>query len=165
MSATLLIQTLDKLVKLHLSLHEVTKNKTEIIKVGDMEALQQIMKDEQAHIMSIQKLEEARMTISKRIAPQYAEPTVTDCIQFINQDDAKQVSEIAQHLKDIIMDLKETNTLNQQLLMQSMQFVNVSLNLLKPTPKSINYGKLAGGNNTSMQQLGKEGKSLLNIKA
>lgn len=164
MSATLLIQTLDKLVRLHLSLHEVTKKKTEIIKVGDMEALEQIMKDEQAHIMSIQKLEEARMTISKRIAPHFDNPTVTECLSFLNQMDAKQVSEIAAQLKNIIIELKETNILNQQLLMQSMQFVNVSLNLLKPAPKSINYGKPAGSNQ-SVQNYGKQRTSLLNIKA
>lgn len=165
MSATLLIQTLDKLVKLHQSLYEVTKQKTEIIKVGDMDALQQIMKDEQAHIMSIQKLEETRMSISKQIAPQYVQPTVSQCLSFLSQEDAKQVSEITHQLKTIIMDLKETNTLNQALLKQSMQFVNVSLSLLKPTPKSINYGKQVGTNQTSMKQLGKQGSSLLNFKA
>lgn len=164
MSATLLIQTLDKLVKLHQSLHEVAKKKTEAIKIGDMDALKQIMKDEQAHIMSIQKLEEARVTISKQMVPTIPDPTVMDCVRFLDLQDAGKVSEIANHLKEIIMNLTETNSLNQQLLQQSMQFVNVSLNLLKPTQKSINYGK-PSGNNIQTNAIGKQGNSLLNIKA
>ncbi|MER2060741.1 MAG: flagellar protein FlgN [Niallia sp.] len=164
MSATLLMQTLDKLVKLHESLHEVAKKKTEIIKVGDMEALQQIMKDEQAHIMSIQKLEEARITISKRIVANVPDPSVMDCVKHLDSQDAVNVLEIANHLKEIIMNLKEINSLNQQLLQQSMQFVNISLDLFKPTQKSINYGK-PSGNNIRTNTIGKQGKSFLNIKA
>lgn len=164
MSATLLIQTLDKLVKLHQSLHEVAKKKTEAIKIGDMDALKHIMKDEQAHIMSIQKLEEARVAISKRMVPTIPDPTVMDCVKLLDLQDAEKVSEIANHLKEIIMNLAETNSLNQQLLQQSMQFVNVSLNLLKPTQKSINYGK-PSGNNIQTNAIGKQGNSLLNIKA
>ncbi|MEK4443201.1 MULTISPECIES: flagellar protein FlgN [Niallia] len=164
MSAPLLMQTLDKLVRLHQSLHEVAKEKTEAIKVGDMDALKQVMKDEQAHIMSIQKLEEARMTISKRMVPVIPNPTVMDCVKYLDSQDAENLTEIANHLKEIIMDLSETNSLNQQLLQQSMQFVNVSLNLLKPTQKSINYGK-PSGNNIQTNAIGRQGNSLLNIKA
>ena len=164
MSASLLMQTLEKLVKLHESLQEVEKKKTEVIKNGDMVALQQIMKDEQAHIMSIQKLEEARITISKRIVATIPDPSVMDCVKHLDHKEGEKVSEIANHLKAVISDLKETNSLNQQLLQQSMQFVNVSLNLLQPTQKSINYGK-PSGNNIKTNAIGKQGNSFLNIKA
>lgn len=165
MSGQQLIQALEKLVKLHSSLHAVTLTKTEVIKKGDIESLQQVMKEEQAHIMSIQKLEEARATLSKRIAPHYLNPTLSDCIKKLPSEEAQKASEIAQRLKEIIIDLKETNTLNQQLLRQSMQFVNVSLNLLKPTKKSINYGKPANGDGVRTDHIGKQESSLLNFKA
>ncbi|PKG22084.1 flagellar protein FlgN [Niallia nealsonii] len=165
MSELLLIDILEKMVKLHKSLHAIAGNKTEVIKKGDIEPLQQIMKDEQAHIMSIQKLETARQNVVKQIAPELLQPSLTDCIQRLNQEEAAKVSGSAEHLKQIIMDLKETNTLNQQLLIQSLQFVNVSLNALKPTNRSINYGKPLKGDAIRTDTIGKQSMSLLNIKA
>lgn len=58
MSAEKLINTLNKMVSLHRSLLELAKQKTEIIKKGDIEALSSILKDENKHVMAISKLEE-----------------------------------------------------------------------------------------------------------
>jgi len=165
MSGLLLIDILEKLVKLHKSLYVIAGNKTEVIKKGDIEPLQQIMKDEQAHIMSIQKLEAVRQNAVKKIAPELLQPSLADCIGSLNQEEAKKVTETADRLKEIIMDLKEANTLNQQLLQQSLQFVNVSLNLLRPTKRSINYGKPLKGDAVRTDTIGKQSMSLLNIKA
>ncbi|GKU83403.1 flagellar protein FlgN [Niallia sp. NCCP-28] len=165
MSGLLLIDILEKMVKLHKSLHAIAGNKTEVIKKGDIEPLQQIMKDEQAHIMSIQKLEAARQNAAKKIAPELLHPSLTDCIKRLNQEEAAKVAETADNLKQIIMDLKEANTLNQQLLTQSLQFVNVSLNAFKPTNRSINYGRPLNGDAIRTDTIGKQSMSLLNIKA
>lgn len=165
MSGLLLINILEKLVKLHKSLYVIAGNKTEVIKKGDIEPLQQIMKDEQAHIMSIQKLEAARQNTVKKLVPELLQPSLADCMERLNQEEAKTVAETADQLKAIIMELKEANTLNQQLLQQSLQFVNVSLNLLKPTNKSINYGKALRGDAIRTDTIGTQSRSLLNIKA
>jgi len=165
MSGLLLIDILEKQVKLHKSLYAVAVSKTEVIKKGDIEPLQQIMKDEQAHIMSIQKLEAARQNAVKKVAPEFFQPSLADCIERLNEEEAAKVAETADRLKQIIMDLKDANTLNQQLLTQSLQFVNVSLNLLKPTNKSINYGKSLKGDAIRTDAIGNQSRSLLNIKA
>jgi hypothetical protein len=36
--------------------------------------------------------------------------------------------------------LKERNGLNQQLIYQSLQFINVSLDILRPQNQNLNYG-------------------------
>ncbi|MCE4049428.1 MULTISPECIES: flagellar protein FlgN [Bacillaceae] len=165
MSASLLIEVLEKLVNSHASLYEVAKNKTEIIKKGDIESLQQVMKDEQAHIMSIQKLEAARVEVCRKIVKTVHNPTISDCLELMEPEPAKQAGEAADKLRSIIGELKDANTLNQQLLRQSMQFVNVSLSLLKPTKQSLNYGKPVNGNSVHTGNIGKTSSSLLNMKA
>ena len=149
MSASLLIEVLEKLVNSHASLYEVAKIKTEIIKKGDIESLQQVMKDEQAHIMSIQKLEAARVEICRKIVKTVHNPTISDCLELMEPDVAKQVGEAAEKLRSIIGELKDANTLNQQMLRQSM----------------LNYGKPVNGNSVQTGNLGKTSSSLLNMKA
>ncbi len=47
MSSQLLMEVLQKLYKLHSSLYEIAVKKTDIIKNGDIESLNGIMKEEQ----------------------------------------------------------------------------------------------------------------------
>lgn len=53
-------------------------------------------------------------------------------------------TEIIERLKAELIDevtkLKERNGLNQQLIYQSLQFINVSLDMLRPQNQNLNYG-------------------------
>ena len=53
MSLTTIMSTLDNLEKLHRSLLRLANDKTALIKSGDMEGLDQMLKDEQAHLAAI----------------------------------------------------------------------------------------------------------------
>ena len=53
MSIEKILQSLNKLDMLHKSLLEVAYKKTETIKIGDMDNLNQLLKDEQAHVAGI----------------------------------------------------------------------------------------------------------------
>ncbi len=56
------------------------------------------------------------------------------------------------------MKLKEQNELNQQLLITSLQFVNLSLDLLRPQDRNYNYDK-------TNQEPPKKMKSMFDSKA
>jgi len=140
MSAELLITTIEKLYKLHRSLYEMAVKKTEIIKVGDIESLQNMVKEENAHISAIRKLEDVRQKSTIAICQDRENPTISDCIEKFNGPEKDTLIKISEQLTETILDLKEQNYLNQQLIHQSLQFVNMSLNLLRPQPNSINYG-------------------------
>ena len=53
MSITTILASLDSLEKLHRSLLRLAYDKTQLIKNGDMEGLDQLLKDEQAHLAAI----------------------------------------------------------------------------------------------------------------
>ncbi|MFB6468936.1 flagellar protein FlgN [Cytobacillus sp. Hz8] len=144
MSAEKLLSSMEKLYKLHKSLYEIAVKKTDVIKKGDMDALNQILKDEQKHVAAIQMFEKERQQAAASLVPEKENPTVTDCYVLIGEIEQFRLAELANNLSELVFELKEQNFLNQQLIHQSLQFVNVSLNLLNPQPDAINYGPPAG---------------------
>lgn len=139
MSAEALSASIEKLLKLHKSLYELAVKKTDIIKTGDMEALSQLLKEEQAHIAAIEQTEKERQSAAKVIAPNIEQPTVSDCLEGLNTVDKDKFTERVNELVLMVNSLKEQNYLNQQLIHHSMQFVHSSMGLLRPQPTNLNY--------------------------
>ncbi|MBS4190253.1 flagellar protein FlgN [Bacillus sp. FJAT-49705] len=140
MSAEALIASIEKLLKLHRSLYELAIKKTDIIKNGDMEALSQMLNDEQTHITAIEHMEKERQRAAKALAPQNEQPKVSDCTKSLEVNDQDKFARLTDELVHLIFNLKEQNYLNQQLIYQSQQFVNLSMSLLRPQTENINYG-------------------------
>ncbi|MEH7124270.1 flagellar protein FlgN [Bacillus sp. JJ1773] len=140
MSAEALSASIEKLLKLHKSLYELAVKKTDIIKTGDMEALDLMLKDEQTHIAAIEQTEKERQKTARTMVPQVEQPTVSDCLESFDAVEQDRLSKMVNELSLIVHSLKEKNYLNQQLIHQSLQFVHFSMGLLRPQPTNINYG-------------------------
>ena len=132
---------------LHKSLLDIAYKKTEAIKTGDMDSLNKLLKDEQAHVAGISQLEQQRQLgvtdylRAKGIAPT-DNPTVALVLENTNTEKEKeQLTAARNQLLLTIGTLKEQNDLNQKLIFQSLQFVNMNLKMLRPTPDKINYSK------------------------
>lgn len=145
MSIEAILQALHKLTTLHKSLLEIAYTKTEIIKIGDMDRLDQLLKDEQSHIAAISQLELQRQSAvtdylqAKGIAS-VDNPTVAQVIEAAaNANDQEQLKKARNELLLVVDQLRHQNDLNQKLTFQSLQFVNLTLDLLKPRPEEINY--------------------------
>lgn len=141
MSASALIMSMEKLLKLHQSLYELAVSKTEILKKGDMEDLTEMIKTEQAHISAIGKLDEDRVCQAKVILPNLENPTLSECIEALNGTEKETLVKLQEALVDTIKNIQKQNELNQQLLQQSLQFVNLSMSLFMPQdPEDFVYG-------------------------
>ncbi|WP_404356196.1 flagellar protein FlgN [Cytobacillus firmus] len=140
MSAEALTATMEKLHKLHKSLYELAVKKTDMIKTGDMDALNQMLKDEQAHIAAIGKMEQERQRVSQDLVPDLPSPSLGDCLSMLSEEDKHPLNGLKDQLSMLIQELKERNQLNQQLIYQSLQFVNMSMSLVQPQQnQSLNY--------------------------
>jgi flagellar biosynthesis/type III secretory pathway chaperone len=165
MSAEKLITSLEKLIKLHKSLNELAVRKTEVVKVGDMEGLNSLLNDEQKHVKAIELIENER---EKQVAEYMKERgyeqdsyTLLECIEVAPKDLKDQLISLREQLIEELFILKNRNQLNQQLIYQSLQFVNVTLDMLRPQQQPINYEKPA-----NMQGQGvKSSKSMFDSKA
>lgn len=155
MSIETICSTLTKLERMHKSLLELAYKKTEIIKTGDIEALNQMLKDEQAHVAAIDQLEQQRqIQVTEYLgAKGFAHSdkiTVADVIEATEHEAEKEaLTAIRNRLVLLVDDLRKQNTINQKLVFQSLQFVNLTLDSLRPRPEQINYsGKEVRGTNT-----------------
>lgn len=146
MSTKNVLATLANLEKLHNSLLKLAYDKTALIKNGDMEALDQLIKDEQAHLAAIAQMDKKRQVdVAKYLSDQgrfvSQNPSVSDVIEAAPEADKKQLEEARDRLLHTIHDLKWQNDLNQKLTYQSLQFVNLSLDMVRPRPEAVNYSK------------------------
>ncbi|MFP7442338.1 flagellar protein FlgN [Bacillus infantis] len=160
MSAEALLESMTKLIRLHKSLSELSARKTGIIKAGDTEALSQILKEEQTHVAAIRRIENDRQKTAAALVPGKATPTISDCLEVLSLPDQEKLAGLTEELAEAILHIKEANDLNQQLLDQSLQYINVSMNLMRPQPENINYGPAAGQQNKQLPSQG-----LFNSKA
>ncbi|QOR66256.1 flagellar protein FlgN [Cytobacillus suaedae] len=143
MSAERLLQSLQKLLVLHQNLLNLTKNKTEILKSGDMEALNLQMNEENKYILAIKQIENDRIKQVQQILQNYRlreeEQTLSKCIDFTVEPVKSKLRSTQLELTRVIDELKKENELNQQLIQQSLQFVNASIGMLRPETQTTNY--------------------------
>jgi len=158
MSITTILASLDSLEKLHRSLLRLAYDKTGLIKNGDMDKLDQLLKDEQAHLAAIVQMDNQRqLTVSHYLTDQgrsaSLNPTVTDLLDVVPEAYRKSLEEAKDRLLHAIHDLKWQNDLNQKLTYQSLQFVNLSLDMARPRLEAVNYSKPEiNGRNVSKEQ-------------
>ena len=146
MSIQPILASLDSLEKLHRSLLRLANDKTKLIKEGDMIGLDQMLKDEQAHLAAIVQMDKQRQRavvqyLTDQGRPVTGEPTVADLLDAAPEAEKQQLAEARDRLLHAIHDLKWQNDLNQKLTYQSLQFVNLSLDMVRPRPESMNYSK------------------------
>ena len=151
MSAAAIIIQLEQLIQLHSSLSKLANKKTEAIKTSDMKALNALLNDEQKHIKAIKQIESAR---HQEVAKLLVAHNVTTSNQFqdlltvATEQEKEQLTAKREKLLQIIEDLKTQNNLNQQLIFHSLQYINISLDMLRPQHQqaNFNYEKPANAN-------------------
>lgn len=140
MSAQTIITVLEKLIKLHKSFNQLADKKTNIIKEGNTDALTALLIEEQKLVKSITQMEKEREQ-AVQIFMSGKKATIDEVIKVANSTEAEELQRLKEELLAEVMKLKEQNELNQQLLITSLQFVNLSLDLLQPQGRNYNYDK------------------------
>lgn len=161
MSVSNIISTLEKLEKMHKSLLELANKKTELIKANDMEQIDDMLKMEQAHVAAIETLEQQRQTMvtdylqAKGIA--FTDiPTVAQVIDAAEGAEKQALQEVRERLVALLADLKRQNELNQKLVFQSLQFVNLTLDMLRPQPQQASTFNYSGSEVRGESTVGKK---------
>lgn len=145
MSAENLVSTLKKILLLHQNLLTLSVQKTEILKKGDIVALNEQMKEEQKYILAIKQMENERIAIvDKLLGPRVQEKTLSKCIEVAREPIRSELAGLLEDFVKVTRDLKAVNELNQQLTHQSLQYVNMSLDMLLPQEQTATYGNPAG---------------------
>jgi FlgN protein len=159
-----LLTVLEKIVKLQKSLHQIALEKTDILKADDIEALGQLMKDELKHIKAIEMVNGEREQIQRQLANELLLPptniTISQLLKSSMLKDKESLRKLQVKLVEQTQSLKEINEFNQQLLQQSLNFVNLNLDLVLGQQESGNYT-----DNSSNEEEESTSRSLFDSKA
>ncbi len=156
MELSMIIGTLEKLEKMHRSLYELAVKKTDLVKSNQIEEIDRILKTEQAHVAAIETLEQQRQVQVKQFLTNKGishdgTPTVAQVVEATHDEPLQaELKVLRERLMEIVAMLKAQNDLNQKLVFQSLQFVNMSLNMMRPQQQEqVNYSdKEVLGQNT-----------------
>ena len=146
MSVQTIIEKLDSLTKIHYQLIVLSEEKTKVVKKGNVEELQAVLVKERKIIQQLEQLEENRQ---KEVVEWFSnqgialeDATVTNLLNQLNDEaEKKKLEDSVVRLTESVVNLKQQEQLNVALIQQSMQFVQLSIDLMSPTLKNINYGK------------------------
>jgi len=132
---------MDKLIKLHRTLLELSELKTSILVKNQMDDLNQIVNKETNIIKQIMQADQRRIEeISEFLIEKGFKPnpkiTVKDLIKLVYKADEKQaLGEKQELLLSMITQLQELNVRNQKLIEQSLLFINYTLDLVYGPPE------------------------------
>ena len=159
-----MITVLEQLLSLHEELFEKSKTKTEVIKVGDIEALKAITNEERKLIKMVNTAQKDLLNHAKDFLEQRSisvdTPTLQDCLPYVKAQEHQTLTTLQSQLVEKVSLLKKQNDLNQQLLKQSLSFVQLSLDLLTPEIDTYNYERP-----DSSQPYEQHGRSLFDSNA
>ncbi|MDR7073156.1 flagellar protein FlgN [Fictibacillus barbaricus] len=125
---------LERLFKSHEDLLSLGERKTEALKTGDMKALDLLLKEEDIQVKKLQVIEKERLI-------KFANVTVSDVLEQADELEKDKLFSLQEKLVKAYEALKSRNELNQDLLEQSLQYVNMTLSMVQPTGEPATYSK------------------------
>ena len=138
---------LERLLRSHEDLLSLGERKTNVLKLGDMKALDVLLKEEDLQVKKLQMLEKERLL-------KFANVTLSDVLEQAESDEKENLTHLQNKLFTAYETLKSRNQLNQELLEQSLQYVNMSLSMVQPDNEPAIYRNPKGNpyqtNSTSL---------------
>jgi flagellar biosynthesis/type III secretory pathway chaperone len=125
---------LERLLKSHEDLIVLGERKTEVLKLGDMKALDVLLKEEDLQVKKLKLIEKERML-------KFANVTLGDILEQAEKPEKEKLTYLQNKLIQAYESLKSRNQLNQDLLEQSLQYVNMSLSMVLPNNEPDLYSK------------------------
>ncbi|HET7626969.1 MAG TPA: flagellar protein FlgN [Bacillales bacterium] len=145
MTVEAIVRTMVSLVDVHAKMTEMAREKTEILKEADVEALEAQLKKEEPYIEKIKELETLRVKQMHEWLEENGQTmetaTSTSFLSLFAGEAKEKLTAVFADLTRSVNELKAQNRLNQQLIEQSLQFVNVTADLLQPGNEPVGYGK------------------------
>lgn len=163
MSTELLTACIKKLIKIHQTFNELAEEKTECLTKGDIAQLKSLMQKEAAQLKQLQRVEQERLKLvqffmeSKGLVTEVG--TLAEILAHVSDGEKEALVSLQEQIVLQIQTLKQKNQLNQQLIEDSLRFVNLSLDVLQPELETGNYQRPDQGDDEPL------GRSLFDSKA
>lgn len=140
-----IIKCMETLLAIHEELLLIGRQKVELVKKGDMTTLETLVREETKLIQKLQITERVRTEHVQKLLKNKGEikenATLTDVKKFATAGEKDQLEQLQDKLFIAVQEVKKQNAFNQQLIEESLRFVNLSLDLIVPHSEDISYKK------------------------
>lgn len=128
------IDTLKKEYGCYKDMLELSKSKRKIIIEGKVADLDKIVKLEQNMILNIGQLEKKReeevAKLCDALGVTGGQITVSELAEALQADQRNELEKVQNELQELLYELKAVNDLNGELLKQSIEYIDYSINLI-----------------------------------
>lgn len=140
------LNIMEALITEHEHMLNISNEKTELMKAGKIDAFQKLLMQERKQTQAISQLEKKRVqavdALFQEMGIENTDKTVTVLLEQMEEGQQKREMEAAvSRLIDYIVQIRDVEQLNKELIQQSMTFVQLSLEMLQPNLGQMNYGK------------------------
>ncbi|MFD2705632.1 flagellar protein FlgN [Salibacterium lacus] len=143
MSVKAIFETMARLVQQHKELNTMSARKTELIKSNQTKELAELLKQESRQIRAIEQTEKERQEavdsyLKSREAGE-TEGTVSVLLQYLPEGHHEPLLQLQQGLLQEMASLRSKEALNRQMVEDSRQFVQMTLDMIQPDPEAVHY--------------------------
>ncbi|MFB5674716.1 flagellar protein FlgN [Paenibacillus terreus] len=141
MSLQLVIAAMEQLIELHEELISVGHNKKQAIIDNDISALSRTLAQETRLLKKVSEAEERRIEglngfLREKGIRSQLKLNITEMTRLVFDPEEKQrLISVQERLSKVLHTLKELNSVNKELVEQSLAFIDYSLNLLVEKPE------------------------------
>lgn len=132
-----------KMLAIYQELLALSKQKCDILVQSNVKELELLMEKEETLFFEVTKLDRTSKEISKELALPYGvteeEAVLSKVLQLAEQEGVCELKNVRQELREVLLDIKEVNALNQKLVEQGLTIVNYSLNVLAQSSVGPTY--------------------------
>jgi flagellar biosynthesis/type III secretory pathway chaperone len=125
-----------------------SREKTEFIVQRNTEELQNLTKEEENWILNLKELEEDREDCIREVAESLGiqdEFPLSDMISFLEDDKARELTQMKDQLSNLILEIKNINEVNANLLKNSLEYVDFLLNIVSQSSDVSDNSYGSGG--------------------
>ncbi|MDI6703161.1 MAG: flagellar protein FlgN [bacterium] len=141
----LLLQLRDVIVNensLYKQLVDLSKEKKDVLLNRDIERLLMIISSEESLISKIQEFEDVRLGIIDNLAEVWQIPKSELNFKKIISLSSVDLSSLYSEFLSTVQELKDLNEMNNQLIRDSLSFINYILNIIVPMQEDFTYGRV-----------------------
>lgn len=132
------VQQLRECLKKHIHVQQavlqLAQQKKQILIYGPMQDLEPLVNQEVQLIRQMKTLEEKRISLLDN-----QHQSMLEWIQALHPEHQEELLQLRYQLRSVIMEVKQANELNQQLIDQSMKYVQYSIDVLTEDEVELTY--------------------------
>lgn len=122
---------------------EVIDKKTDILVKGDIKELDELTTKEHDIINRLGKFENLREKVIFNIQHRMGiknDLDVTKLLEMLGEEEGKELSSLRDELLDVLSQIKDKNQLNSSLIQDSLEYINLNINLMTQNNTELTYG-------------------------